>query len=314
MTACPACDHVNVEDAQNCAACGSPLVLRCPSCRTINARTRTRCHYCAARLIAEPTQSMALDDTPSDQPAAEPVPPAPPASPTAPVRPAMPAWNLTLRADRMPVPPRQKRAVPAPAPARTPAPEPVPKDVPKLSPTAPDHADTQPQTHWGDVGGDLSERKAEARAAVRRARQRHQRRTVLEASAATDVLLLEPDEEARSRLCALLHQFGFKAHAVGRVDDAEKMLGNVHFVAAFVGVGPKNGDAADFCRRLRAAHGTDQRLHALVAMIDGDRHADRVRVELAGADAVLTRPVMRGQVAQALEECGVALPQDPRAR
>ena len=66
MTACPACRHVNADDAQICVACGSPLVTRCPSCDTINARTRVRCHHCAARLHegGGATEGLDIDQPP----------------------------------------------------------------------------------------------------------------------------------------------------------------------------------------------------------------------------------------------------------
>ena len=359
MTACPACEHVNVDDAPTCAACGSPLVTRCPSCRTINARTRSRCHYCAALLAPEaPDEQLpqqpapalganavridrgwaddvegneletvrddaTLDAIPASGALPSPAPPAPPA--------AMPAWNLTLRADRMPVPPRQKPARPPASPAgpsatppAAPAPAPVASaetraavvaDPPASAPATPPPVDaaSAAQSHWGDLGG-LNERKAKVRAAVRRSRLRHQRRHMLAAEAAVDVLLVEPDAAARARLAALLLQFGFHPHAVAGVADAAKMLGVMRFAAAFVGVGVMDGDAADFCARLRATDGAEQRPHAVVAMIDADHHAERVRAELAGADLVLVRPVARGQLAQALEECGIPLPDDPRKR
>ena len=40
--------------------------------------------------------------------------------------------------------------------------------------------------------------------------------------------------------------------------------------------------------------------------------ADRVRATLAGIKAPLTKPVSRGDVARALESCGVTLPADAR--
>ena len=68
--------------------------------------------------------------------------------------------------------------------------------------------------------------------------------------------------------------------------------------------------AAELCGRL----GKTSRLRpsALIAIGERDRHADRVRMQLAGADMVLFRPVSRGDLARALQACGLSLPHDPR--
>jgi len=51
---------------------------------------------------------------------------------------------------------------------------------------------------------------------------------------------------------------------------------------------------------------------AVVLMSPRLRPADRVRAALARSDAVLAKPLSRGDVARTLESCGVALPADER--
>ncbi len=165
-----------------------------------------------------------------------------------------------------------------------------------------------------DPGLGFAERKAEMRAAVRRARQRQQRRDSVDAGERPEVLLLEPDDTIRAQLADVLAQFGFSARAVASVRDADALMQSAHFVATFIGLGDQDVQAVGLCTRLRAMPRAVDRPLAVVAMVEKDRHTDRVRMELAGADAVIFRPVNRGHVARALEDSGVRLPRDPRAQ
>lgn len=324
MSRCPACDHANADDVRFCGACGSPLVTRCPSCKTINARTRTRCHHCAAALHGETDRSTEESSDDTAVTASLSTLPLPlPVIETAAVAAEGDDVTLSLRVDSLP---RTERARPMPRPPQpvrfpvlldvddSPPAEPKPaarKPEPKPEPppaAAPAAAPERPEP------ASLAERKAEMRAAVRRARQRQLRRMMpVAAGARPEVLLLEHDPDTRTRLAAMLDQFGFSAHAVASVRDAEALVGSTRFVAVFVGLGHQDAQAVGFCSRLREETGTIQRPMSVVAMVEEGRHADRVRMELAGADAVLFRPVDRGAVARVLEDGGVPLPRDPRA-
>lgn len=316
MSACPACDQVNSHSANTCLACGSPLLARCPACHTINARSRERCHQCAA-LLARPAEPVEPDIVPAvllmSAPAEKVNAPAPgearpaegareSAPSAAPPLPSTPAPLLTLRLGELPDLPD----LPA-APARRTSPKLAPPDfppivfdeikLPELPPPVLSHA----------------EQKAARRASVRRAQQRHQRRTLTDPGVRPEVLLLEPNGEVRAQLADVLKAFGFRARLVASVTEANALADGLHFVATFIGLAPQDSLASGLCTRLRATPRPSMRPLAVVAMVDRDRHADRVRMELAGADEVLFRPVHRGDVARALENCGLRLPHDPRA-
>lgn len=300
MAICPACQHVNVDDALMCVACGSPLVTRCPECKTINARTRIRCHHCAARLETHPP----VDDGPDvDQPPPPAVPVLTEEEVTAPILfRALP--EIALPAAQ---PTRARRTVAAgelPLPAISPdAFEPLPVLASETAPAPAAMPATSP----------FAERKAEMRAAVRRARQRQFVRQAATVATSTGVLLLDPDPVSRERVAIMLTQFGFDVQVASSLAEADRLVGQEHFVAAFVGLGEHAGRAASLCARLRSLPEAVERPMSVLAMVEPGRHADRVRMELAGVDAVLMRPIERGPVAQALESSGVQLPHDPRA-
>ena len=315
LSACPACHHANDDGARFCVSCGSPLVLRCPSCETINARTRMRCHHCAAMLRAEPIDAAAADEFVPllDQAAPE-------ATLTLSLREsALPADTALARRprtrarapqtyDETPLPPILDEAQADPPTARAPV-EPAPPDVRPLEPDPP----VAPPAPRAALVQGFAERKAEMRAAVRRARARNHLRTTSDPGAQPEVLLLEPDDSTRERLAGVLGQFGFQAHAVSTALEAESLIGSARFVAGFIGLGAQDAQAVSLCTRLRAMPRASDRPLAVVAMVEKGQHAQRVRMELAGADAVIFRPVDRGHVARALEDSGIRLPQDPRA-
>jgi CheY-like chemotaxis protein len=170
-------------------------------------------------------------------------------------------------------------------------------------PTDPDPPDS------ADDDAARRRRKAERRASMRRAQ-----RGVDGPPPTRDALVLEADPPARAQLCQWLDLFGFRTALAVSVPEAEGLSLRRPQAAVFLGVGHGvDGEAAAaLCRRLQRAR--QDRPRALIAVLDAGAHADRVRLQLAGADAVLLRPVGRGDVARALGACGLALPNDPRER
>jgi CheY-like chemotaxis protein len=260
--------------------------MRCRACDAINARTRDACHHCHAPLHTVANGKAALA----------------PAVPTGPVIPLLTHpgeepvpldWHLDLRFAELATEPMSLRSA-----SSAPAPMVADPDAPRHAPPAPAPA---------DAPADRAEAKARRRAAVRRAQQR---RAAPAPPALRDVLVLEPDTAARAQLCAVLEAFGFRPHLAVSVAEAEGLSLRCQHVAAFLGLGEDVQPAAELCRRLRDTRRL--RPTALIAIGTRERHADRVRLQLAGADQVLLRPVSRGDVARALEACGLGLPRDPR--
>lgn len=279
MSQCPACQQEHGPQARFCSACGTPLVMRCPACDVINARTRDACHHCQAALHGPTTVIEAtLDD----------------AAPA-------PGWRLDLFDDLRP-------------PAELP---PLPvldasifvsdRDAPRMPPAEPPPAaaPAPPSAPPSPPALERAEARARRRAAVRRALGRRQMAPVVR-----DVLVLEADAAARAQLCAVLEVFGFRPHVAVSVAEAEGLSRRRVHGLALLGVGGDPDAAAALCRRLNES--VRARPAVLIAVCDRDRHADRVRMQLAGADQTLMRPVSRGDLARAVEASGMALPQDPR--
>lgn len=327
MSQCPACEREHPEEARFCSLCGTPLVKRCRACNAINVRSRVRCHHCAA--VLDPglaPQSLETDDLQVPEsvlPVLDEID-----------DPALEGWTLSLRSDPLPAASTPAAAAfPAPAgggetplavdagpaagvvlsdPASWAPPDPPPALPPALPPTLPPTSAplTPPATPPTDAEA-LAARKARRRATVRRAQMRRQ--AVLgDIPAARDVLVLEADPHARTKLCQTLLEFGFEPHVAVSAAEAEGLSLRQPHVAAFLGLG-SDCDAADteaLCRRLHDA--PRGRPLALIAIGDRRRHADRIRMQLAGADQMLFRPVARGDIARALADCGLRLPDDPR--
>jgi CheY-like chemotaxis protein len=156
--------------------------------------------------------------------------------------------------------------------------------------------------------------KAEARAAARRARLTHAARGSAHESPLANVLVLDSNDPAREHLCALLEVFGFCTYPVRTVAEANWMAETQSFTAAFLDMDFGSADAGmaiDLCRWIKQASATS-RTCALIVVCASTHPADRVRAALAGSDVVLAKPVGRGDVARALEHCGVVLPADAR--
>ncbi|MCB2020012.1 MAG: response regulator transcription factor [Burkholderiaceae bacterium] len=130
-----------------------------------------------------------------------------------------------------------------------------------------------------------------------------------------DVLLLGP-ERANAELGALLQVFGFHVHPATFSADALALIAGMPLAAVFLDVAPgseEDMDGLELCMEIK------QRRAALAGAVppvfllaNRDSAAGRVRAELAGCNALLIRPVTRGDAARALEAADVALPADQR--
>lgn len=155
--------------------------------------------------------------------------------------------------------------------------------------------------------------KAMARQAARRARMAAlMADTVLPTP--VDVLVLDGDDGTRAELVGLLGRFGFHVHEALDLYQAEQLADAAPYAAAFLDIRLDDSDGGAgvaLCERLhrpvRSGPST-----AVVLMSPRLRPADRVRAALARSDAVLAKPLSRGDVARTLESCGVALPADER--
>jgi CheY-like chemotaxis protein len=201
------------------------------------------------------------------------------------------------------------------------APAPSPVEAPVLS----DHerrpwpaslpASAEVSSRSATPGTTRADRKAERRAAVRKSRLRG-KPAAGDASTASAVLVFDPHDGERDRLCDLLHDFGFRVSAAGRADEAAALAESHTFIAAFVDLVPGTADGGaglDLCQRVLTASrrrgGTDTLLILTAARL---QPMDRVRAELAGWDEAILKPVTRGSVAGVLDSRGIALPTDRR--
>jgi CheY-like chemotaxis protein len=158
--------------------------------------------------------------------------------------------------------------------------------------------------------------KAARRATVRRRRLSSDPPAANPTAVPADVLVLEADASACEQLSGLLDAFGFRVHPVQTLADAMHMLDAKHFVAAFLDLtfeGSAQQASIALCRRLKSP-AQSAAASALIIVSGSTRPVERVRATLAGSDAFLLKPLTRGQVAQALEACNVALPADSRRR
>lgn len=154
--------------------------------------------------------------------------------------------------------------------------------------------------------------KAAARAKARRARLASDRSDPAAVEPLRDALVLDADAVANTLLCALLERFGFQAHSVATISQAEGQLAQRPFAAVFLDVALDDAGFA-LLQQIRALPAPWPHAGPAVLMISS--HVDpasRVRAELAGLGTLLTKPLGRGDVARALESAGVVLPADAR--
>lgn len=154
--------------------------------------------------------------------------------------------------------------------------------------------------------------KAAARAKARRARLASDRTDPATAEPLRDALVLDADAVSNTVLCALLERFGFQAHSVTSIAQAEEQLAQRPFAAVFLDIALDDTGVA-LLHQIRALPAPWPHPKPAVLMISARVDpATRVRAALAGLGEPLTKPVGRGDVARALESAGVALPADAR--
>lgn len=274
--------------------------MRCPACQSLNSPLAPRCAACGAALGDDDTAPMSLQHVGHGA-----------ASPGEPVsalwlddidRPPLSARPRPGRAPVMPGVTVREIHLPAGLDAAHMA---GLVDLPAPAPTVADA---------GLLPADPAARAANKiarRAAVRRARVAATPRPAL-----TDVLVYDSDDSARHLLCSLLLGFGFGVRSAPSVDEAAALAATQGFVAAFVDIGAAgvNDAVLDLLEKLRSASGdasgAPPPLRVLVAA--QLRPLDRVRADLAGCSAVLSKPLSRSSVARVLDVAGIALPSDAR--
>jgi CheY-like chemotaxis protein len=259
------------------------MTINCPLCRSACLAGARHCSHCGARLFAQQADAdpvVALDPaeiTLTLRPVGEPVPP--PGGPT-----AADALDLALPGPR----------------------------------TEPDRLLPEATWAWSDgvdaAAAQRAKARAERRAAVRRARLA----AAMQAGEAipSELLVLDDDSVARHQLTTLLEGFGFQVHEAEDAVHAGRLLTSRSFAAAFLDIeldGARQGTAAALCHRVKQVPARVQgRSPALIIVSSRSNSVERVRAAVAGADAFLRKPLTRGPVITALEDCGVGLPLDAR--
>ena len=161
-----------------------------------------------------------------------------------------------------------------------------------------------------------SAKKAARRAAVRRARLATASRESGATSGSLDLLVLDENDGARKQLSSLLEGFGFCVHSAHNIAQAAEMLAARPFAAVFLDIvldGTYESAGAELCRRVkREPTRIMGQAPALIIISERARPVDRVRAALAGGDRFLLKPLSRGDVVRALEDCDVLLPLDAR--
>lgn len=159
-------------------------------------------------------------------------------------------------------------------------------------------------------------RKAAARTAARRARLANVHTDPGRLESMRDVLVLDADDNASAHITELLEMFGFRVHRARDIAQAADVLSRRPLVAAFLNIALNGADQGDGLALLQTIHDLPRLVGhptpAVLIVADELRPADRVRAALAGIDAPLIKPVTRGDVARALEDCDVLLPSDAR--
>jgi len=159
-------------------------------------------------------------------------------------------------------------------------------------------------------------KKTAARAAARRARLSQMHTDPGKLESMRDVLVLDADDNASAHITELLEMFGFRVHRARNIAQAADVLSRRPLAAAFLDIALNGADEGDGLALLQTIHDLPRLVGhptpATLIVTEALRPADRVRAALAGIDAPLIKPVTRGDVARALEDCDVLLPSDAR--
>lgn len=249
----------------------------CPHCQSANPTGQAHCGSCGARLSS------------AEEVAGRPrgaiwIDPPPPVRDTVPV-----PLVVTLRnIDPLTAPP-----------ARAPAPKP---------PELVGHPDDRPITSPNATS------RAARRASVRRAMRRAQQAA---GDSPADVLVYDPDDEARECIGVWLSAFGFTLHSVRDVGEAWAIVSTRRLAAVFVDIvfdDSDGGAGVELCKRVKAMSRQRSDVRATLLVLVSRRLApvEQVSAQLAGFDECLAKPVTRGTVAGVLDTHGVAMPLDSR--
>lgn len=283
---CPVCQAANLAGAKYCCACGSALAIQCPLCRSPSPAGARHCSHCGTRLF-------------SQQADADPVEAIDPGDLT-----------LNLRPVGEPVLPVESESEPTAAGA-------FEIDLPaELASSVPDRPDAA--WVWSDGVDHAAAQRAKARAEHRAAVRRARLASAIQAGEAmpSELLVLDEDSAARHQLTTLLSGFGFRVHEAEDAVQAGRLLTSRSIAAAFLDIeldGNRQGAATALCHRVKQVPARVQgRAPALIIMSSRASSVERVRAAVAGADAFLRKPLTRGPVVTALEDCGVGLPLDAR--
>lgn len=286
INVCPACRHVNADDAPRCRFCGLNLGLDDFDTQPLPLR----------RLAGDTTPgALWLDELGSEAPAA---------------MPGAPPLAITLRDVQLPPPPVVASQAPAPRATGL-----VAADPTTLQPDREAWVHVSDDAPLGDVAARAA-KKIARRAAVRHARLSATSVTPGSAAEPPKMLVLDADGAARTLLCELLRSFGFDVFPVPDTSRACALVGTRPFAAVFVDIAldaADEGAGIELCRQVRqdgVSRGGDGALLVLVASRLSP--IDRVRADLAGCAEAILKTVTRGSIARVLDTHGIALPADAR--
>jgi len=212
-----------------------------------------------------------------------------------------------------PPPPRTRDTVPGPLVVTlrnidiVPAP-PAPRAPVQAPPELVGHPDDRP------ISSPNATSRAARRAAVRRAMRRAQQAA---GDSPADVLVYDPDDEARECIGVWLSAFGFTLHSVRDLGEAWAIVSTRREAAVFVDIvfdDSDGGAGVELCKRVKAMsrQRSDARPTLLVLVSRRLAPVEQVAAKLAGCDECLVKPVTRGAVAGVLDTHGVSMPLDSR--
>jgi two-component system cell cycle response regulator len=120
-----------------------------------------------------------------------------------------------------------------------------------------------------------------------------------------DVLVVDDSRIALKFLQTRLHKLGYRVHAVQSAGEAVALLEAQPFSLVFLDIdlGDSALDGLGLCQRLKQRHDHPGGVAPKVVIVTGStRSMDRVRGDLAGCDAYLTKPLMEEEFMAALAQ------------